>query len=92
MSEPTLRFQLDCMPKDGHPRGQQMYKCGDCKKKQATDAEQTHFPKHIKWQAVQMCIGGDSLSAAARVVGASVTSVSRWLGEAAAAGCVALRG
>ena len=69
------------MPKDGRARGRQMYKCGDCKKKRTADGAQPHFPEHVKRQAVQMRIEGASMSAAARVVGASVTSVSRWLGE-----------
>ena len=64
------------MPKDGHTRGRQVYKCGDCKRKHTADAERTRFPEQAKWQAVQMCIEGASISAAARVVGASATSVS----------------
>ena len=28
------------MPKDGHTRGRQVYKCGDCKRKYTADAEQ----------------------------------------------------
>ena len=69
------------MPKDGRTRGQQVYKCGECNRKQVADAAQPHFPEHVKRQAVQMCIDGASMSAAARVVGASVTSVSGWLKE-----------
>ena len=40
------------MPKDGRTRGQQLYKCGGCKRKQVADADQPHFPEHVKRQAV----------------------------------------
>ena len=69
------------MPKDGRARCQQLYKRGDCKRKQVADAEHRRFPDHVKRQAVQMRIWGASIFAAARVVGASVTAVSRWLGK-----------
>ena len=69
------------MPKDGRTRGQQVYKCGECKRKQVTDAAQPRFPEHAKRQAVQMCVEGESMSEAARAVGASITSVSGWLKE-----------
>ena len=45
------------------------------------DAAQPHFPELAKRQAVQMCVDGATMSAAARAVGASVTSVSGWLKE-----------
>ena len=67
------------MPKDGHTRGKQVYKCGDCKRKYTAEARQPQFPEHAKRQAVQMCVEGASVSAAARVVGASVPSVSGWV-------------
>ena len=67
------------MPKDGRTRGRQVYKCGDCKRKYTADAERPRFPEQVRHQAVQMCMEGASISAAARVVGASVPSVSGWL-------------
>lgn len=71
------------MPKDGRTRGQQVYKCGECKKKYvAAAAEHPRFSEHAKRQAVQMCAEGSSMSAAARIMGASVASVSRWIKEA----------
>ncbi len=69
------------MPKDGRTRGRQVYKCGDCNRKYTADAERPHFPEHVKRQAVQMLIEGASMSEAARLVGASVASVSAWLKE-----------
>ena len=67
------------MPKDGHTRGRQMYKRGDCKRKHTADAARPRFPEQTKRQAVQMRIEGASISAAARVVGASAASVSGWV-------------
>ena len=46
------------MPKDGHARGQQLYKRGDCKRKQVAYTEPPHFPEHVKRQAAQICIEG----------------------------------
>ena len=84
--ERSYRHDIRCrhcgsnwMPKDGHTRGRQVYKCGDCKRKYTEDAAQPRFPEQTKRQAVQMCIEGASISAAARVVGASATSVSGWV-------------
>ena len=73
------RCGSNCMPKDGHTRGQQVHKCGDCKRKRTADAAQPRFQEQVKCQAVQMRIEGGSISAAARVVGASVPSVSGWV-------------
>ena len=67
------------MPKDGHTRGRQVHKRGDCKRKYTADAARPRFPEQTKRQAVQMRIEGASISAAARVVGASATSVSGWV-------------
>ena len=62
-----------------HARGRQVHQCGDCKRKYTADAEQQRFPEQTKRQAVQMRIEGASISAAARVVGASVASISGWV-------------
>ena len=86
--ERSYRHDIRCrhcgsnwMPKDGHTRGRQVYKRGDCKRKYTADAAQPRFPEQTKRQAVQMRIEGASISAAARIVGASVVTVSRWLGQ-----------
>ena len=63
-------------------RDQQIYKCGDCNKKQPADAAQPLIPEHVKRRAVRLCIESVSMSEA-RVVGASVTSVRYWLGGGA---------
>ena len=84
--ERAYRHDLRCrrcgsnwMPKDGHTRGRQVHKCGDCKRKRTADTELPRFPEHIKRQAAQMRIEGASISASARVVGASAASVSGWV-------------
>ena len=84
--ERSYRHDIRCrhcgsnwMPKDGHTRGRQVYKCGDCNRKYTADAAQPRFPEQVKRQAVKMRIEGASISAAARVVGASATSVSGWV-------------
>ena len=60
-------------------RGRQVYKCDDCKRKYTAAAARPRFPEQTKRQAVQMRIEGASISAAARVVGASAASVSGWV-------------
>ena len=64
--------------KDGHSRGKQQYKCNQCGKKRQEGAKH-RFADERKEQAVKMCAEGMSLSATARVMGASVTTVSKWV-------------
>ena len=61
--------------KDGRSRGKQMYKCNRRGKKRQEGAKH-RFTDEQKAQAVKMRAEGMSLSATARVVGASVTTVS----------------
>ena len=90
--ERSYRHDIGCrhcgsnwMPKDGHTRGRQVHKCGDCKRKYTAYAAQSRFPEQVKRQAVKMRIEGASISAAARVVGASAASVSGWVKKGAIA-------
>ena len=64
--------------KDGHSRGKQQYKCNQCGKKRQEGAKR-RFTDEQKAKAVKMCAEGMSLSATARVMGASVTTVSEWI-------------
>ena len=84
--ERSYRHDIRCrhcgsnwMPKDGHTRGRQVYKCGDCKRKYTADATQPRFPEQVKRQAVQMRIEGTSISAAARVVGVKSETIYSWV-------------
>ena len=63
--------------KDGHSRGKQMYKCNQRRSKHREGAKH-RFTDAQKEQAVKMRAEGMSLSATARVMGASVTTVSKW--------------
>ena len=66
------------MPKDGYARAASS-QVRRLQEKYTADAEQPHFPEHVKRQAVHMCVEGASISAVARVVRASAPSVSGWL-------------
>ena len=80
-----LALRLNWTPKNGHTRGHQVYKCGDCKRKQTVDTEHAQGSEIAKRQASQMRLEVEILSAAARVVGESVASVSGCLGGEAIA-------
>ncbi len=64
--------------KDGHSRGKQQFKCNQCGKKHQEGAKH-RFTDEQKEQAVKMCAEGMSLSATARVMGASIPTVSEWV-------------
>ena len=64
--------------KDGHSRGKQQFKCNQCGKKHQEGAKH-RFTDEQKAQAVKMRAEGMSLSAAARVIGASAPTVSEWV-------------
>ena len=70
--------------KDGHSRGKQQFKCNQCGKKHQEGAKR-RFTAAQKEQAIKMCADGATLTAAARAVGASITTVSKWVKNSAAA-------
>ena len=63
--------------KDGHSRGKQQYKRYQRRKRQ--EGAKHRFTDEQKAQAVKMRDEGMSLSATARVMGASVHTVSEWV-------------
>ena len=63
--------------KDGHSRGKQIYKRNQRCKRQ--EGAKHRFADEQKAQAVKMRAEGMSISATARVVGASVPTVSEWV-------------
>ena len=75
MSDADAAASIGCPRTDAH--ASTMYKRCDCNKKQTADTEHPRFPEHVKRQAVRMRIDGAGMMAAARVVGASIPSVSR---------------
>ena len=64
--------------KDGHSRGKQQFKCNQCGKKHQEGAKR-RFTAAQKAQAIKMCADGMTLTAAARAIGASITTVSKWV-------------
>ena len=64
--------------KGGHSRGKQQYKCNQCGRKHQEGVKH-RFTDEQKAQSMKLCADGMSLSATARVVGASVTTVSKWV-------------
>ncbi len=64
--------------KDGHSRGKQIFKCNQCGRKHQEGAKH-RFTNEQKEQAVKMRAEGMSLSATARVMGASATTASKWV-------------
>ena len=63
--------------RDGHSRGKRQYKCNQRRKRQG--GAKHRFTDEQKEQAVKMCAEGMSLSATARVIGASAPTVSEWV-------------
>ena len=70
--------------KDGHSRGKQQFKCNQCGKKHQEGAKR-RFTAAQKEQAIKMRADGTTLTAAARAVGASITTVSKWVKNSGAA-------
>ena len=64
--------------KEGRARGKQIYKRNQRGRKHQEGAKH-RFTDEQKAQAVKMCAEGMSLSATARVMGASVPTVSEWV-------------
>ena len=69
--------------KDGHSRGKQQFKCNQCGKKHQEGAKR-RFTAAQKEQAIKMYADGTTLTAAARAVGASITTVSKWVKNSSA--------
>ena len=60
------------VPKDGAPKGRQVYHCGDCGRRAIPDAAYQHPSAADKECALAMYQEGSSLSAIARIFGVSV--------------------
>ena len=73
-----LKYGSNWVKKDGHSRGKQQYKCNQRRRKRQ-DGAKHRFTDEQKAQAVKMRAEGMCLSATARVVGASVPTVSNWV-------------
>ena len=90
----TYRHDIRCprcgsnwMRKDGHSRGKQTYRCGDCQRRHTPCGNRHYYSEEFKRRAVDMYSEGSSMAAVARATGASLTAVHTWvkkspLGEA----------
>ena len=67
------------MRKDGHSRGKQTYRCGDCQHRHTPAGNRHYYPESVKRQAVAMYSEGMSMSAVARSMGVSLSAVFTWV-------------
>ena len=67
------------MRKDGHSRGQQLYRCGDCGRRHAPDGAYHRPSPDLKARYLEMYGEGSSLSAIGRRLGYSATAVQQWV-------------
>ena len=59
------------MPKDGHSRGKQTYRCRECKHRHTPDGNRRYYPEKTVRRAVDCYREGMSISAIARAMGVS---------------------
>ena len=82
----TYRHDLRCphcgsnwIPKDGHSRGKQTYRCRDCHYRFTPEGNRHYYPERVKKQAVEMYGEGSSLAAIGRVLGVLPETVYSWV-------------
>ena len=63
------------MRKDGHSRGKQTYRSGDCQHRHPPTGNRHYYPAAVKRQTAAMHSEGASMSAVARAMGVSLTEV-----------------
>ncbi len=78
MSDADAAAPVGCLKMDTHSDGK-FTKTANARRNITQTPSRRAFPEHAERQAVQMRIEGASISAAARVVGASAASVSGWV-------------
>ena len=81
--ERSYRHDIRCrhcgsnwMPKDGHTRGRQVYKRGDCKRKYTADAARPRFPEQTKAAS-----GSDAHRGREHIGGGARSGRKRCIGE-----------
>ena len=67
------------MPKDGHSRGKQTCRCGECRCRYTPDGNCRYCPEKTVRHAVDRYREGMSASAVARAMGASYAAVYGWV-------------
>ena len=82
----TYRHDVRCpgcgsnwMRKYGYVKGRQSYSCGDCGRRSLEYAAYRRASAAEKTQAIEMYVGGSSLSAIGKVLGYSATAVQGWV-------------
>ncbi len=66
-------------PKDGHSRGRQTYRCGDCLYRFTPDGNRHYYPERTIRQALSMYSEGGSVSAVARAMDINFAAVFTWV-------------
>ena len=66
-------------PKDGHSRGKQTYRCGDCHYRFTPSGNRHYYSEAVKRQAVDMYAEGTGLTAIGRVLGVQTATVFSWV-------------
>ena len=89
MAQRVYRHDLRCphwsanwLPKDGHSRGKQTYRCGDCHYRFTPTGNRHYCPERIKPQALRMYGDGRSISAISRVLAVKLGIVYAWIKKA----------
>ena len=67
------------MPKDGHSRGKQTYRCRECKHRHTPDGNRRYYPEKTVRRAVDCYREGMSISAISRAMGISYVTVYTWI-------------
>ena len=82
----TYRHDMRCphcgsnwLPKDGHSRGKQTYRCGHCYYRFTPDGNRHYYSEEVKGQALAMYAEGSSISAIARVMNVKLATVFSWV-------------
>ena len=88
MAQRVYRHDLRCphggsnwLPKDGHSRGKQTSRCGDCHSRFTPDGNRHYYAERIKQQALRLYGAGSSLSAISRVLAIKLGTVSAWINK-----------
>lgn len=66
-------------PKDGHSRGKQTYRCGDCHYRFTPDGNRHYYSEAVKRQALDMYAEGTGITAIGRVLGVQTATVFSWI-------------
>ena len=86
MSARVYRDDLRCprcgsnrTPKDGHSRGKQTYRCGQCRYRFTSDGNRHYYSEAVKTQAVTMYVEGMCVLAIGRTLGVKPGMIYSWL-------------